>query len=508
LRAALDTGIFENLRNLSFGAAAGLVAAAGGLEKLQSGLDSYYENFFSDEEKRLQTIKQINAATVGSGLDAATATRDSFRALVDNAMRDTSEAGLKTTAALLGVASALAHITPAAVDASIAMQAAANAAFETTKTATDAALAAVQRAIDAEKTRIGVIRTAAQESVTSIKGVFELLKAQVAQLYGTVGSTNTMQTAQGNAFITQALATAKATGYLPDQQQLADAIAAARGGLDPQEFATQFEADKAALVMAGKLSQLKDLAEPQLTLAEQALQVAQDQLTALDAQMVLAQQQVDALNGINTSVMSVTAAIAALASAMAVQTAAKAATTATTTATTTTPTVDTSFGGDKLMQSVKAQSDLMAGASSYFFVPGINDLAAKLQGSQMMADILGGTAESQLLRSTGKTSAEWSAIEDAAKLGIVPAFAVGTNYVPRDMIAQIHEGEAIVPRAYNPAAGGGGNNDRMERLIEGLTAEVQRLQAIVAAGNDNTRQFADQFDNVTEGGNAIRQVAV
>jgi hypothetical protein len=30
----------------------------------------------------------------------------------------------------------------------------------------------------------------------------------------------------------------------------------------------------------------------------------------------------------------------------------------------------------------------------------------------------------------------------------------GTNYVPRDMVAQIHQGEAVVPRQYNPAAGG------------------------------------------------------
>jgi hypothetical protein len=32
-------------------------------------------------------------------------------------------------------------------------------------------------------------------------------------------------------------------------------------------------------------------------------------------------------------------------------------------------------------------------------------------------------------------------------------FAVGTNYVPEDQIALIHEGEAIIPKAYNPSAG-------------------------------------------------------
>ena len=29
-------------------------------------------------------------------------------------------------------------------------------------------------------------------------------------------------------------------------------------------------------------------------------------------------------------------------------------------------------------------------------------------------------------------------------------FAVGTNYVPQDMLAQIHEGEAIIPAPFNP----------------------------------------------------------
>lgn len=36
----------------------------------------------------------------------------------------------------------------------------------------------------------------------------------------------------------------------------------------------------------------------------------------------------------------------------------------------------------------------------------------------------------------------------------IPKLAIGTNYVPEDMLAIIHKGEAIVPKKYNPYAGG------------------------------------------------------
>ena len=78
----------------------------------------------------------------------------------------------------------------------------------------------------------------------------------------------------------------------------------------------------------------------------------------------------------------------------------------------------------------------------------------------------------------------------------VPQFAVGTNYVPRDMLAQIHEGEAIVPKAYNPAAGGqGGNNTaRLEALVEKLTAEVAELRGAQERGNASADRTARILD--------------
>ena len=36
----------------------------------------------------------------------------------------------------------------------------------------------------------------------------------------------------------------------------------------------------------------------------------------------------------------------------------------------------------------------------------------------------------------------------------IPRLATGTNYVPQDGLAYLHEGEAVVPKRYNPSAGG------------------------------------------------------
>jgi hypothetical protein len=255
------------------------------------------------------------------------------------------------------------------------------------KSTRETAYSALQRSINAEKSRIDVIRSAAQESVNSITGIFSLLRDQSEQLYGSVESTRTMQASAGNAFIDKALANFKTSGYLPDQAQLAEAIASARLGISSSQYESKFEADKAALTLAGKLSQLREIAAPQLSVAELALKTANDQLTALDAQITFAQKQLDAVNGVNLSVLSVEAAM--------------------------------------------------------------QGLTAALQ------------SQSSTVESTPAT---------------VVGFDAGISYVP--------------PTS-SVAAAGADNSVRLERLVEGLTVEVKRLQDLLSTSNQNTRRTAD-----------------
>jgi hypothetical protein len=74
-----------------------------------------------------------------------------------------------------------------------------------------------------------------------------------------------------------------------------------------------------------------------------------------------------------------------------------------------------------------------------------------------------------------------SSLESTLKaLGLeLPKFDVGTNYVPRTMAAIVHEGEAIVPKAYNPWAGGAGGGQDQTALASEIRAlrEENRQQA-------------------------------
>lgn len=185
--------------------------------------------------------------------------------------------------------------------------------------ATNAAFAALERAIDAQRTSVMAMRDAAQEQVDSVTAVFDVLKSNIEDLYNEAASTSAMGAAAGQAFIAQALATARSTGYLPDSNELSQAIGAARGGLASGRYASAFEAERDRLVLAGRLSQLREISGNQLTTAEQQLKVAEQQLDSLDGQLATARAQLDAMRGVDQRVLTVEQAIRELTVAMAAE---------------------------------------------------------------------------------------------------------------------------------------------------------------------------------------------
>lgn len=543
------------------------IRGAGGLSELKSSLSSFVDNFYTDAEKQSISFSKLHEEFVRLNV-VMPESKDAFKSLVstlmsgdsasqelagrvlllggafseafsmaENAIKDAAAAAKELVKVNQGWMDQLDVLTGKQTDRSLALRdatddstralmrqvyaqqdlktasEAAKAALETavnsTKAATADAMAALQRAIAAEKTRISVIRDVAAESVKSITSVFELLKTQVAQLYGTVESTKTMQVDQGNAFIDNALNNASATGYMPDVKQLTEAIAAARGGLSSTQFATQFEADQAALVMAGKLSQLEFISSDQLTVAEQALKTANDQLKALDESLLFYQKQVDAINGVDTSVIRVEQAIIALAAALATQQLIKAQVNAG--AVVAAQSYVSSMPADKTYDASAAipvserdravQAIYSSVLGRVADAGGLADFSnSNLSLSQITANIQGSAEAAARAISVGYQNAFNGAVN--ANLGLtstIKAFAAGGDFEGGLRLVGENgpEIEATGPsRIFNAGqtrsmlSSNGANNEQLEMLVGELTMEVKRLQGLVAQGNVNTERTA------------------
>ena len=70
----------------------------------------------------------------------------------------------------------------------------------------------------------------------------------------------------------------------------------------------------------------------------------------------------------------------------------------------------------------------------------------------------------------GKTSADF------------PSYAVGTNYVPNDQLAMIHQGEAIIPKKYNKPYSPQSNNSNLDSTISAMTQEIANLRSLGQQG--------------------------
>jgi hypothetical protein len=77
---------------------------------------------------------------------------------------------------------------------------------------------------------------------------------------------------------------------------------------------------------------------------------------------------------------------------------------------------------------------------------------------------------------------------------MLPSFDVGTSYVPRDMVAKIHQGERIIPAAQNTGAGGHSVSVVINMGAGGSASDVRRAGGAVArevlSAISSSRRFA------------------
>lgn len=533
-------------------AASKLVAMMGGAEAFTASTSAYYAAFYSETERVGNATRQLTEVLTAMGI-AMPDTRDSFRAVVD-AQDLMTEAGRATYAVLIALAPAFDQVTTAtdafaktAADTATALAKAASdtaaaaiqAGIDTAQAAVTNAMSALSRAVDAERNSI---TTAYEAQSAAVQSSLDVVSASVSKLQSlssvlrstldgmSIAGAESASRSSAQATIAAALAQARLGGGLPLDGELDNAL---RIVAQPSEqlYASFEDYAKDFYQTANNIAALAEMTDVALTadqvrqrqMTDQLALLAQNhtaEMTRLDSIISTAQMQIDAVNNVNTSVITVAQAIANLGTAINGLAAANAAATAAAAAAaaSTAPAAATGWSGnqDTLMSEVASYGQ-QYGGDAYYFIAGVNDAAAKLEAAAMAASALGMTAAGALEYTTGHSLAYWTEAQRQFDAGLAPTtssikgFAVGTNNVPFDMQANIHKGERIIPAADNRELMARLSNPQgsAEMLAElrALRSEVQGLRIEAQATASHTNKTARLLDRAMPTGTAIATVA-
>ena len=162
--------------------------------------------------------------------------------------------------------------------------------------ATDDAMDALSQRVNAHQKLIETQVSGLETLLGTLTTVFDYLGEQARDLRKEAGSGG-MQADAGMRFINEAIA----KGGVPDMDQLQEAVEAVRDQFSKEQFASAFDRDVAALNLANKLEDLQDVTGPQMTLAEQQLEVSKQQLAELEKMLNKAQAAIDETRGVKNN---------------------------------------------------------------------------------------------------------------------------------------------------------------------------------------------------------------
>jgi hypothetical protein len=118
--------------------------------------------------------------------------------------------------------------------------------------------------------------------------------------------------------------------------------------------------------------------------------------------------------------------------------------------------------------------------------------AIALLDSNLAAALSDAIAKSKLTQVVAEAEAVAVGEGRSPGTGGMPTLATGTNFVPQDMVAMLHRGEAVVPAQYNPAVGG---ENVVAAEIRSLRDEVTLMRAETRSTAISTSKMARLQDN-------------
>jgi tape measure domain-containing protein len=498
-------------------AQAAVDAANEAAQAAASAWSNYYGLFATDTQKAGDALMRATQEfrALGLGLPAS---RSDFAEMV-NAIDQTTVAGKSLFNSLLGLATdadaafdvmeaSAASATQAAQDAAKAQADATESAAQAIKDALSLAVnnsfAAVQRAISAQQkaaeaaynatnASISDMLDTANSLVSDLTGVSNDLGSALKSLRGDSESAVQMLRRQAQATLQNALATARAGGSLANFAGLGDALTAvSSNSTGLYSSLEEFNRDQGRT--ANVVAELNTLNGKQLTNAEKsaaALQAQLDQakkaydaqVAQFDSQLAFAQSQLDALNGVDTTVQSVTDAVdrmnADVVRALAGQAAGAGA-------------GNTYNNNAALVESVYQRvlgRTAEAGGVSFW-----SSLLAN--GSVTYAGLVDAIAQG------GKANGETVKIPGYAAGG---SFGGGLRLVGENGPELEVTGPSRIFDSRTTAAmlNGGGSDAAVVAELRALRGELEMIKANTQASAVNVSKVARTLDRVTDGGNAM-----
>ncbi len=542
------TTAFGAVGDASIAMRTNLINLLGGFENLNNTMQSYYQNFFTAEERTKKDMEALSATFKELGFDIMPKTREAFRNLVESQDLST-ESGQQTAASLLQLSAAFAQVVPASDSAKTAIKSLTDT-LENVRaefgSAMSAAAAAYQEFVDAvssAQSEVDSIRdqitakyvesnnrvAAAQQRINDLNNQgTESLRRMAISLREFItsmdtsdlggGSTQTQRTALETLYTTQVTAAkagdVEAANKLPEtatrlleivKSQSTTAVeyaieagkirstlsgiadqaeteAGPESAVDPMVAAVKELADAmaeqkkwadAVAATGASLTLAEDNLLAQYAAANAALTQAQADLVAANAiKGDLELRQVSALERFALLVEQLIAAMSNLAAAIfaslragdigPVDAVAQLREAGIKVPEEQKTTIKTSEGPQDIWASGGGAVGLYTpdkpGAIDIFATNGeqftgaqaVTYVQTQLASNDAMSVYakavetgISSTSLDALMGWAPGTSSGWAAQNN------LPSFAVGTNYVPKDMQANIHQGERIIPAADN-----------------------------------------------------------